>query len=124
MTAADELVLLLEITETLIEYDHEMVVIERKPPKVKKPDGSFTRAPGAPATLPAQKLFFSGVTGDDRREVTVNGELIVADYILVGMPAADFEEHDEFAVWGRRFRIVEEHRPNAYERKAWCMEIK
>lgn len=124
MSDDDDLDLLLEITEVLIDVDHEHVVIQRRPPKEKKGDGTLSRASGASTDLPVQKLFFSGIASDDRRQVTVNGELILADYILVGMPDADFQEHDEFSVWGRRFRIVEEHRPNAYERKAWCVEVK
>lgn len=124
MTDPDELELLLETTKTLIEHDPETIVIERKPKKQRKPDGTLARPAGESSTLDPQILFFSGVKSDDRREITVNGELILADYILVGLPDADFEEHDEFAVWGRRFRIAEEHRPNAYERKAWCVEIK
>lgn len=124
MSRAEEQELLLDITQTLIEYDHENIVIERPKPKKRQPDGTLARDPGPPTRLSVQKLFFSGVTAEDRRQITRNGELILADYILVGMPEADFEEHDEFAAWGRRFRILEEHRPNAYERKAWCVEVK
>lgn len=124
MSKDDELQVLLDITQTLIDYEHEDVVIVRRPAKQRKADGTLSRPGGDPTTLPTQKLFFSGVSSDDRRQVTVNGELVMADYILVGMPDADFEEHDEFEAWGRKFRIAEEHRPNAYERKAWCVEVK
>ena len=118
----------LETTKNLIEYDSTQVVITRLVPKERAPDGSRIRGDGEPTTLDPQTLFFSGVTRDDARQVTVDGELITSTLILVGLPedyeghtAADFEENDRFEAWGRKFRVAEVHLDNRWERKAWVV---
>ncbi|HEU5091126.1 MAG TPA: hypothetical protein VFT30_00485, partial [Nitrospira sp.] len=112
------------ITEALIEYDHESIVITRPPKKVRKGDGSIAPDATEPDTLLPQDLYFSGVTGDDVRQVTVNGETIMADFVLVGMPDADFEEEDLFTARNRNFRIVGVHNDTRWQRKAWVVEVK
>lgn len=111
----------LRTTRNLIEWDHQNIVINRPPAKVRQPDGSVKRAAGSGTTLEPQKLFFSGITADDVREVSWEGEKIHSTFILIGMPDADFQEGDTFEIWGRKFLIAEVHRDLRWQRKAWVI---
>lgn len=108
----------LEVTAALIEYDHQTVEITRPRPTKRQPDGSVAPT-GTPHTLEGQKLFFSGVTGDDIRIVSWEGEKVRAAFVLIGMPSADFRKGDKFSLWRREFVVVEMHEDTRWQRKGW-----
>lgn len=112
----------LQTTRNLIAWDNQTIVIHRPPAMTRQPDGSTKRGSGAGTTLAAQILFFSGVSADDVRMVTWQGEKVNSTFILIGMPEADFQEGDTFDLWDRHWTVVEVHRDTRWQRKAWVID--
>lgn len=114
---------LLEVTRILIEEEGTSIKIRRLPPKTRQPDGSMKRETDEPVTLPAQRLFFSGTTADDEVRETIGGTQVVANFIIVGLPDADFDKGDSFEKWDRTFKVLKVHSDLRWQRKAWCYSI-
>lgn len=112
----------LQVTRNLIAWDHQTIVINRPPALVRQTDGSMKRSSGAATTLDPQILFFSGVTADDVRMVSWQGEKINSNFILIGMPEADFQERDTFELWERSWTVVEVHKDTRWQKKAWVID--
>lgn len=109
----------LEVTRDLIEYDHQSIVIRRPAEKKRQQDGSVSPEGPPPAPLAAQRLFFSGVTGDDVRVLDWEGQSVRCAFVLIGMPDADIKKGDSFGLWGRTFVVVDLHPDERWQRKAW-----
>lgn len=110
---------LLQTTKDLIDFNSFQITLLR---------GGWTRVPGGgqrqeePVAQPVQKLYFGAVMYDPRMVVTIEGEQVIANYVLIGLPGADIKEKDLFSVGTQTFKVVEVHPDTSYEVRAWVTE--
>jgi hypothetical protein len=111
---------LLETTKDLIEFGPSYDIVIRREGMTRTPSGGQIK--GTPENIPEQRLYFSPTTGDPRYVQLTEGEKVETSHVLIGLPAADVKEKDEFIVHGRDFRVVEVHADRRYETRAWVIE--
>ena len=106
-------------TADLISEDSVQVVITRS---------TFERVPGGgirpvnPEPLDPQTFFFGSVTTDPRYVQLTEGEQVVSNHVLVGMPDADLKEKDTFQIGDRTFLVVEIEPDTSFQVKGWVVE--
>jgi hypothetical protein len=114
-----ELEELRKTTEDLIAFNSFQIVLNRSE-WVRTPGGGQKQVNAAP--LDAQTLYFGAIMWDPRTYVTPEGERVLLQYVLVGMPDADIVEKDEFTIGSSDYKVFEVHPDRTYETRAWVIE--
>lgn len=110
---------LLQVTKDLIDNNPWEISFTRR---------AWERVPGGgqrqkdPQDLPSQRVYLGAVSADASYFVTVEGNRVMADYVIVGLPELDVEEKDSFELFDRTFEVVEIHPDRQYETRAWCVD--
>lgn len=110
---------LLDSTVALIDCDSIEIELVRKTWN-RTLSGGITQI--VPVTLDPQRVFFGATVPDPRVMQSDNGEMIVASHVIVGLPGLDIEEHDEFDVGSRHYKVIDTHPDVSYEHRAWVIE--
>lgn len=114
-----ELEELRQTTADLISEDSVSVALTRS---------TFERVPGGgvrpvnPQPLDPQTFFFGAVQTDPRYVQLTEGEQVISNHVLIGMPDADMKEKDTFTIGNRTFLIVEIEPDTSYQIKGWVVE--
>lgn len=110
---------LISTTEDLIEHDHVSVALTRS--EWERVPGGGTR-PKNPTPQEAKDRFFGAVTTDPRYVTLSEGEQVISNHVLIGLPGDDIKEKDTFKIGSRTFLVVEVEPDTSYQVKGWVIE--
>lgn len=110
---------LIRSTRDLIAERGQQIALSR-PQMTRTMAGGTARRPGA--ALNPVRRYFAGVSVDARRTTTLNGEVVVLNYVLIGLPGDDIQEKDEFTIRNRKFLVAEVDPNQDFQVKGWVTE--
>lgn len=114
-----ELEELRKTTADLISESSVPIALSRS--EYERVPGGGTR-PLPPVAQDPVPRFFGAVTGDPRYVQLSEGEQVVSNHVIVGLPGDDIKEKDTFKIGTRTFLVVELEPDDSYQVKGWVVE--
>jgi hypothetical protein len=123
MASQRDVVLLKRDTSQLIAAEGRLVALERKATWERTAEGGQRRTGATTTEDPAVKRFFLMLRGEARYVEGVNGEMMLAEAVLLGMPDDDIRQLDTFMLDGRSWEVFSVDTDQRYETRAHCRDI-